>query len=281
MNYRIVTDSASSLFSITGADFKSVPLKIIAGKTEYKDIPTLNVDEMVADLQSFKDKTSTSCPNVYDWLSAFEGADRIFAVTITSNLSGSYSAAMQAAKEYTKDHPERQVHVVDSLSAGPEMILLLEKLRELTEDRRSFEEILAQIEAYKKHTHLLFSLQSLNNLARNGRVSPAVAKIAGVLGIRVVGKASNEGTLEPLHKCRGEKKALSTLLQEMKNHGYSGGRVEILHCLNEESARDLSFMISKDFPSASVFIRPCTALCAYYAEKGGFLVGYEDANPIE
>ena len=278
MNYRIVTDSASSLFSIEGVDFKSVPLKIIAGKTEYEDTPALNVDKMVAELQGFQEKTSTSCPNVYVWLSAFEGADRIFAVTITSNLSGSYSAAMQAAKEYTKDHPERSVHVVDSLSAGPEMILLLEKLKELTEGDRSFEEIFAQIEAYKKHTHLLFSLQSLNNLARNGRVSTTVAKIAGVLGIRVVGKASDKGTLEPLHKCRGEKKALSTLFQEMKNHGYGGGRVEILHCQNEDSARALSSMISKDFPSASVFIRPCTALCAYYAEKGGFLVGFENAN---
>ncbi|MBQ9130696.1 MAG: DegV family protein [Clostridia bacterium] len=276
MNYRIITDSASSLFNLEGVDLKSVPLKIMADEKEYTDIPELKVDEMVEELLTFKGKTSTSCPNVYDWLSAYEGADLIFAVTITSNLSGSYSAAMQAAKEYTKDHPERRVHVVDSLSAGPEMILLLEKLGDLVRSNAAFEEILSEIEAYKKHTHLLFTLQSLNNLARNGRVSPSVAKIAGVLGIRVVGKASDQGTLEPLHKCRGEKKALTTILEEMQAHGYNGGKVEILHCQNNDSADILSHLIKQSYPGADIGIRPCTALCAYYAEKGGMLVGFED-----
>ncbi len=276
MNYRIITDSASSLFTLEGVDLKSVPLKIMADEKEYTDIPELKVDEMVEELLTFKGKTSTSCPNVYDWLSAYEGADLIFAVTITSNLSGSYSAAMQAAKEYTKDHLERRVHVVDSLSAGPEMILLLEKLGDLVRSNAAFEEILSEIEAYKKHTHLLFTLQSLNNLARNGRVSPAVAKIAGVLGIRVVGKASDQGTLEPLHKCRGEKKALTTILEEMQAHGYNGGKVEILHCQNDDSADILSHLIKQSYPGAEIGIRPCTALCAYYAEKGGMLVGFED-----
>ena len=49
---------------------------------------------------------------------------------------------------------------------------------------------------------LIFVLQSLKNFANNGRVSPAVAKIAGIMGICIIGKASDVGTLEPIHKCR-------------------------------------------------------------------------------
>ena len=277
MSYRIVSDSACSLFSLEGADFKSVPLKIVAGDKEYIDAPGVNTDQMVKELLVTKEKTHTSCPNVYDWLTAFEGADRILAITITSKLSGSNSAAVRAAKEYEESHPGAKVHVIDSLSAGPEMILLIEKLRDFISQNLSFEEITRKIHDYMDHTHLLFSLESLANLARNGRVNPAVAKIAGVLGIRMVGKAK-DGTLAPLHKCRGEKKALCCIFDEMQAHGYLGGRARIIHCMNEAAAAFLSDLLKSHFPRADVSITPCTALCAYYAEKGGLLIGYEDGS---
>ena len=126
------------------------------------------------------------------------------------------------------------------------------------------------------HTHLSFSLESLTNLARNGRVNPAVAKIAGVLGIRVVGVASDVGTLEPLHKIRGEKKALEALYQDMKDRGYKGGKVRIANCFNEPAGQTLEGLIRAQFPQAEVSHEKCGGLCSFYAEKGGLLVGYED-----
>jgi pimeloyl-ACP methyl ester carboxylesterase len=80
----------------------------------------------------------------------------------------------------------------------------------------------------------------LKNLAANGRVSPAVAKIAGVLGIRVVGKASLQGTLEPLSKCRGEAKALLAIVNHLKEEGFAEGKVRIAHCQNEAAAQELA-----------------------------------------
>jgi len=124
-------------------------------------------------------------------------------------------------------------------------------------------------------THLVFSLESLTNLARNGRVNPAVAKIAGVLGIRVIGCASEVGTLQQLHKCRGEKKALETLFTEMVSRGFAGGKARIAHCFNLEAANKLKETILAAFPRADIFIEPTTALCSFYAEQGGLLVGFE------
>ena len=129
------------------------------------------------------------------------------------------------------------------------------------------------------HTHLLFTLRSLNNLARNGRVSPAVAKLAGVLGIVVVGKASDEGTLQQMHKCRGEKRAIETLYKEMKRHGYAGGKVRIGHNFNPAGAQQLCDMIHAEYPQADIEIELSAGLCMFYAEVGGLMVGYEDANP--
>ena len=280
MNYKLVADSSANVFSMSGVAYASVPMKIITTQAEYVDDPNLDVAAMVDTIKVTKGKSGTSCPNVHDWLQAFSGGDRIFAVTITSNLSGSHASATQAAADYEAANPGAKVCVIDSLSAGPELGLILDKLQQWIAEGRTYEQMVEDIQAYQSHTHLAFSLESLTNLARNGRVNPAVAKIAGVLGIRVMGVASEVGTLEPLHKCRGEKKAIETIADEMRKRGYNGGRVKIAHCFNENAAQTLKAMILTGWPEADVTVEPCTALCSFYAERGGMLVGFEDQNAM-
>jgi len=277
MNYKIVTDSSSNIFSFDGIAHESVPLKIITSQAEYVDTAALDVEAMVNEIKVTKGRSGTSCPNAADWMNAFEGADRVFAITITSNLSGSYNTAAQAAEEYVQLHPDAKVRVIDTLSTGPEMRLMAEFIRNCVARGLEFEAICDEADAYLKHTHLLFSLESLTNLARNGRTSPAVAKIAGVLGIRLVGAASDVGTLEPLHKSRGEDKAIKTLYAEMKSRGFEGGKLRIAHCFNLGAAEKLSSLAKAEYPGCDVEIEPCGALCSFYAERGGMLVGFEDA----
>ena len=100
-------------------------------------------------------------------------------VTITGTLSGSYNAAQLAAEEYRQEHEGARVFVLDSLSAGPECRLLAERLAALVQAGCAFDDAAEKILAYHRHTHLLFSLESLANLARNGRVKPAVAAWRG------------------------------------------------------------------------------------------------------
>lgn len=276
MNYKIVTDSSSNLFELSGIAYTCVPMKINTSEKEYIDTPSLDVTGMVEDLKTVTGRTGSSCPNTHEWIEAFGDADVVFAITITSKLSGSYSSAVQAAEEYVSAHPGAKVCVLDSLSAGPELQLVAEKLRDLMLAGNSFETIEAAIRNYMNHTHLIFSLKSLANLARNGRVNPAVAKIAGVLGIYLVGRAL-DGTLDPTHKCRGEKKVLKILLEDMKEAGYRGGKVRIAHCLNPEAAAQLKDSLLAEFPGADIQIDFCKGLCSYYAEIGGMLVGYEDS----
>ena len=275
MKFKLVSDSSSNVLEFADIPFESVPLKIITEEKEYVDDANLDVAAMVEDLRTVKGKTGTSCPHVSEYLDAFEGAENVFVVTITSNLSGSCAAAIQAAAEYEETHEGAHVHVVDSLSTGAEMRLILEHMRERILAGDSFEQVRDSVREYQKNTHLLFSLQSLANLARNGRVSPAVAKLAGVLGIRILGMASDEGTLQPLHKCRGEKKMLDTMVEEMISRGFNGGKVRITHCLNMESALELKTRLLAKFPAVDISIEPSTGLCSFYAERGSVMVGFE------
>lgn len=276
-NTVIVADSSADLPKITKVPFRSAPLKIITKNKEYIDDPALNVAEMVNDLARYKGKSSTSCPNPDEWLTAFGDAEHVFCVTITATLSGSFNAAMSAKKIYEEEHPGRRVFVLNSLSAGPECALLVEKIEELVAAGKTFEEICAETVAYQLKTGLVFILESLKNLANNGRVSPLIAKAAGLLGIRLVGKASDKGDLEPLDKVRGLDKALETLFNRMKELGSQGGKIRIAHCFNEEAAQKLKTMILREFEKAKVEIYKCHGLCSFYAEKGGMLVGFEKA----
>lgn len=275
MNYRIVADSSANLFSLSDMTVQSVPMKIITADREYVDTPELDVADMVHTLLTYKGKSGTSCPNSAEWLDAFGDADAVFCLPITRNLSGSHTAAQIAREEYLEQHPDAKVCVLDTLSAGPELQLLAERLQALILSGLSFEEIVSEIRAYQQQTHLLFSLESLKNLANNGRIHHTTAAVAGVLGIRMLGKASDEGTLQSLHKCRSMKHLLRMYLTEMKHHGFCGGKVRIAHCLNETGAQQLVDVIQAEFPACQPQILPCTALCSFYAEKGGLLVGFE------
>lgn len=274
-NMKIVADSSANILTLSKAAFASAPLKIITNDREFVDDSALDVDAMITYFENYKETSRTSCPNPSDWLDAFGDADDIFCVTITSGLSGSLNAACIAKQMYESEHPEKRVFVIDSLSAGPELTLIIEKLEALIEMGTSYEEICEEIRQYTQQTGLLFMLESLKNFAANGRVSPAIAKITGILGIRVVGKASDQGTLEPMNKCRGQERSLRAILSHLESSGLSTGKVRIAHCMNEPAALELKSMICGKMPKADVQIQNCLGLCSYYAEKGGLLVGFE------
>ena len=256
--------------------YQSVPLKIICGDMQYVDEPGLDIEGMIDDLKVTKSRSGTSCPNVNDWLSAFEGHGRIFAITITGSLSGSWSTAMKAREQYLDAHPDARIHIIDSLSTGPEMALIIERLRRGILDGMEFDALAEDITHYQEHTRLLFCLQSLNNLARNGRISAVKAKVVGALGLRIVGRASEQGTLQPLHKARGEEKAVACVVDEMVNMGYNGGRVRISYCRSLGAAKKIAATVAARFPDApKAVLEPCTALCSFYAEEGGYIVGFE------
>ena len=158
-----------------------------------------------------------------------------------------------------------------------ELKLIAEKIVELIQSSVIYEEICKRVSAYQKRTHTLFSLESLRNLANNGRVSAVTAKFAGALGIRVIGRASEQGQLEPLDKCPGEKRALRKILERMLEAGYSGGKTLIDHCRNLQAAEQLRNMILERFPGAQVRIGENGGLCSFYAEAGGLILGFESA----
>lgn len=279
VKYQIVSDSASDLLELADINFSTVPLHIVVDGTDFADDARLSVPNLLDKLRNGKSST-TACPSPDDWITAFHDADRVFCVTITSGLSGSYNSAVIAKDIYEEKHPDRKVYIIDSLATGSKMVMLCEKLRELIQAGHDAEEIYRQIKEYNEHCFLYFALASLDNLARNGRVSPILAKGIKILGIRIVGTASTEGMLEPLSKCRGDKRSIPAIIEFMKEKGYQGGRVVITHNGNHEAAMELKRQLKTTFGTRSGEIHRTRGLCSYYAEPGSVMLAF-DLSPVD
>ena len=275
MKRKIVADSSCDMWELSGVDFAVAPITISTDNKHYVDNQELDVHLMSEELAKYKGVSHTACPSVGSWLDCYEGYDEVFVVTLTGAMSGTYNSAMTAKGIYEEENENVKVHVFDSLSTGPEMRLLIEKLKEMIEEDLPFEEIVEKGQGYLNHSRLFFALKSLHNFAMNGRVSKAVASAIGVLNISIFATASEEGTIQQISKCRGEKKVVKSMIEHLENAGYHGGKVRISHADNLKLAHNVRDKILELYPNADIIVYPMGGLCTYYAEIGGLLVGCE------
>lgn len=275
MKRKLIADSSVDLFALGELNFSSVPLTIATDERSFTDDEALDVTQMLDYMAGYNRRSYTACPNVEAWLQAYQGAEEIFVVTLSSNISGTYGAAVTAAELYREECPDAKIHVFDTLSAGPEVRMLAKKLAEdLTADL-SFDEICQRGEAYMKQTAIFFCLQSFHNFAQNGRVNKTVAKLGGMLGIRIMATASDHGTIDVLDKCRGDKATIKKFLEKLEKSGYQGGKIAMAHCENLPFAEMLSQAVREVYPAADIEIYETRGLCSFYAERGGILLGFE------
>lgn len=279
MTWKIVADSGCDYRTIENLAvdtlFESVPLTIQVGDEIFIDNAQLNIDDMMEKMYATSSASKSACPSPDDYMKAFDGASNIFVVTITGTLSGSHNSAQVAKKLYLEEHPNVNIHIIDTLSAGGENDLIIKKLNLLIGQGLSYEEVVTEITAYQTKTKLLFVLAKVDNLVKNGRLSKLLGAVVGLLNIRMVGEASQDGKLELLQKARGAKKSLIAAFDELIKAGYAGGQIIIAHRNNLKFCQQFSEMVREKFPQAVIEVIPTSGLCSFYAEENGLLMGYE------
>lgn len=278
--FGIVVDSGCDLKAMSGEHtteiaFSRAPLKLEVGEKEFVDDIQLDVKQYMQEMYAYPGKTGSAAPSPGEWCQAYEMAEDVFAITLTGSLSGSYQSAMAAKDMILEKYPQKKICVIDSKSAGPELTLIVLQIQKCIKAGWDFEKITEEIERYQKRTHLFFVLESLDNFVKNGRVSKLQGSMAGLLGIKILGCASEQGTLEVMQKCRGKLTAYEKLVQEMIKRGYQGSKVIISHCFNEEKAEYIKSLLCGKFPQCDIEIMPTSGLCSYYAERGGVLLAFE------
>ncbi len=278
VKWNIIADTACDLYdgdiNYPNINFETIPFSIRIGNEEFIDDENLNVDELIEKMNNCKEAAKTSCPSVGAWYEKFSQEGNVIAITITSQLSGSYNSANTAMGMVLEDNPNKNIVVLDSKSTGSEIILIIEKLCELINEGLEFDEVVKEINEYMKKTKVVFALSSFNNLVKNGRMSAATGFIAKILGFVGIGVASDIGTIEMKTKARGKKHALDKIIEDIKERGFAAKKVIIDHCQNLHFAQILKDKILSTWNDLKVVIKSTRGLCSIYAEKGGLIVGY-------
>lgn len=283
MKIHVVCDSGSNYREIDGISGSVASLRISTDEREFLDDKNLDIVEMTNYLSGVKIPSRSSCPSVAEWIESFGGHDNIIVLTLSGALSGSYNSACIAATQYMDENSGKRVYVLDTFSIGPVQKLCVEYIKQMIADGKAdedtdeaFENMCKLLHDYNHdHLHFGFCLKSMNNLANNGRINKAVAKVATTLNIRIVGDFSEEGVLDPSDKVRGEAKSMATMFANMKKCGYKGGKVIIDHVLAKDTALMLRDNINAEFPEVEIRVEETTGICSFYAEKGGVIVGFE------
>lgn len=279
MEWMIVSDSSCEIRTLRdtapGVEFALVPFKIRVGEREFVDLPTLNTQTMLQAMTDYNGASTTACPSPEEWAELFLKADKSIALTISHNLSGSYNAALAAREMVLEEHPEKQIFVLDTLSCSGALAGAAELANQLILRGADFETVCTEISAWASKGHIMFALASFDNLAKAGRVSRVVGFIAGRLNMRVLGRRTEDGTIDFFFKTRGETRVLAKILEQMSDDGFDGTRpVLISTCNNEEAAALLTHGIHAKWPDARVDTVPCSGLCSFYAQDQGIIITY-------
>ena len=282
MKWNIVADSSCDIYELEGlceeANFSTIPFQINIGDKVYTDDENLDISEMMSEMYAFKGAVNSACPSPSQWEEEFMRADMSIAVTITGSLSGSNSSANVAARNVLQAHPEKKIFVLNSLSAGGEIALILKNINELIKKGLSFEEVVKATKDFASRSRLIFALTKFSNLIKTGRLNKLAGYAAELIALRAIGTASVEGKLKMLNKARGDNKLINAIVSEMEKSGFDNGEVMIGHCFNEKSATVLKNAILKKWEDAKVTLFPTRGLCSFYAEENGLMLGYYSNN---
>ncbi len=276
MEYKIIVDSCCELPENLKKDerFERIPLGLEVGDYHVLDDENFDQHRFLQEVASTPKCPRSSCPSPERFAKACEGdAQRIYMVTLSSKLSGSYNSAVLGKELFLEEGTHKQIHVIDSKSASCGETQIALKLMELEEKGFSFDEIVERIATFRDELHTYFVLDNLETLRKNGRLSGVRALVASTLSIKPV-MGSEDGNIVEKAKTIGMKKALSrmALLAAEEVQNPEEKCLMITHCNAPERAEKVKEMILEKTSFRDVLIMDTAGVSSMYAADGGIIV---------
>ncbi|MGG7214825.1 DegV family protein [Clostridium nigeriense] len=256
MNIKLITDSACDL-SIDFIKENDIDVASLMVNLNGEFIPddlgqTLNHEDFFK-LVKEGAMPSTTQVNVGTFHKMFtkyvEKGNYILYIGLSSALSGTVSSAITARNMVLEEHPDANIYVLDSLSVSVGEGLLVYKAVEMIKNNVPIEEIIDYLESIKRKVIHAITVDDLNHLKRGGRISGAVAAVGGLLGIKPTLKIDDEGRVLSAEKFKGRKKALKSLVQQIKTNGENIEDQIIFICQADciEDALEVKKMILEEY----------------------------------
>lgn len=278
MSYKIVVDSCGELTEEQKASehFASVALELDVDEYHFVDDDTFVQKDFLEKAKASPNCPKSTCPSPERYLEAYEGEqERIYAVTLSSRLSGSYNSAQLAKNLYEEEEKgNKKIHVFDSKSASIGETLIAIKIQECEEKGMNFEEVVDAVETYIESQTTYFVLETLDTLQKNGRLSHLKALVAGALNIKPVMGSTPEGDICQLGKARGMNKALDKMVQEVLSRVENSQEriLAISHCNCPERAKMVKEKLEREAQFKEIIVLDTRGISTMYANDGGVII---------
>lgn len=277
MNYKIIVDSCGELTEEMKASgiYETASLEIELQGRHIIDDETFDQAEFLKLVAESPECPKSSCPSPERYMEAYHcDADHVYAVTLSSELSGSYNSAVLGKSLYEEEYGEKKIHIFNSRSASVGETLIALKAAECEEKGMSFEETIETVEAYIEEQHTYFVLETLDTLRKNGRLTGIKAVMATALNIKPVMGSTPEGTICQLGQARGVKKALVKMAEQVAEDVKNSKDkiLAIAHCNCKERAENVKKMLLEKVDVKEVIILDTAGISSMYAADGGVIV---------
>lgn len=277
MNYKIVVDSCGELteeMKQSGC-FESVPLSIELEGNTIVDDETFEQSEFLRRIAASPECPKSSCPSPERYMQSYTcEAERVYAVTLSAELSGSYNSAVLGKNLYEEEHGDKQIHIFNSKSASVGETLIALKIQECEKAGMAFEEVIRTVEEYIESQNTYFVLETLETLKKNGRLKGVKALVASALNIKPVMGSTPEGEICQIGQARGVKKALAKMAETAVANvkGAEGKLLGVAHCNCKERAEAVAEAIREQSKAGGVVIVDTAGISSMYANDGGIIV---------
>lgn len=277
MRYKIVIDSCGELIERWKEDpaIERASLTLTVDEEDIVDDESFDQAYFLKRVAESQNCPKSSCPSPERYMEAYDcEADHVYAVTLSSELSGSYNSAVLGRNLLLESSPEKKIHVFNSRSASVGETLIALKIEECESKNMEFEDIVREVEAYIESQNTYFVLESLETLRKNGRLSNLKAFVATALKIKPVMGATPEGTIIQLDQARGINKALMKMVDYIveRSENSADRILGISHCNCRERAEIVKDAIVKRIPVKDVVLLDTAGVSSMYANDGGIIV---------
>lgn len=277
MSYKIIIDSCGELTREMKASghFETASLQIDVDGYHIVDDETFDQADFLRRTKESSECPKSSCPSPERYMEGYHcKAEHVYAVTLSSELSGSYNSAVLGKNLYIEEYGEKDIHIFNSKSASVGETLIGLKIAECEEKGMSFQEVIETVDAYIEEQHTYFVLETLDILKKNGRLKGLKAVVATALNIKPVMGSTPEGSIQQLAQARGMKKALAKMVDEVaaKLTNPQEKILAIAHCNCEERAIAVKEMLLTKADFKDVIILDTAGISSMYAADGGVII---------
>jgi DegV family protein with EDD domain len=283
----VITDSVATVPDemARALQIEVVPFRILLDGREYRDGRDLSAGELYRAMRSEGVLATTAQPPIADYQAAFRaclarGANAVVYIAVSSRLTGAVTTARLAVEALAEEGAQTPLTVLDSRSAASPQAFVVREAAHVAAAGGTLAEVHAAAEAARRRTGLIATLESLEYLARGGRIGRASALMGALLHVKPIISLDDEGQVVPIARRHGLRAALDELEAHVARHvaGSTRLRIAVLHTdhltLADELAERAQAMMHPDelttvelTPVMGAHTGPGVIGLAYYAES--------------